>query len=77
METDGDAEARDTEPPAEEATTILAPALLWKPERIAADLKVSRQLMEKLDKEKGIVSNPLLAADKLEEPSAGESLHCT
>lgn len=45
--------------------TQVAPALLWKPERVAADLKLSRQLIEKLDEEKGIVSNPLIAADQL------------
>ena len=55
----------------EESNAPTAPAILWKPERIAADLKLSRQLIEKLDKEKGILSNPLIAADKLEEAPAG------
>lgn len=50
---------------AAQAPTQVAPALLWKPERVAADLKLSRQLIEKLDEEKGITSNPLIAADKL------------
>lgn len=68
METDGDADQ-----PAEDANVATAPALLWKPERVAIDLKLSRQLIEKLDKEKGIVSNPLIAADKLERAPAGRS----
>ena len=54
--------------------TQVAPALLWKPERVAADLKLSRQLIEKLDEEKGIASNPLIAADQLAGPSTGQSL---
>ncbi|DBB12129.1 TPA: hypothetical protein ACH3X3_006240 [Trebouxia sp. C0006] len=64
--------------------TQTAPALLWKPERVAADLKLSRQLIEKLDQEKGITSNPLIAADELDgtpteagskenEPAAAEA----
>ena len=60
----------------EESNAPTAPAILWKPERIAADLKLSRQLIEKLDKEKGILSNPLIAADKLEETPAGVLLLC-
>ena len=53
--------------------TQVAPALLWKPERVAADLKLSRQLIEKFDQEKGITSNPLIAADKL-DGTAGKRL---
>lgn len=49
----------------------VAPALLWKPERVAADLKFSRQLIEKLDQEKGITSNPLIAADELHGTPTG------
>lgn len=56
---------------AAQAPTQVAPALLWKPERVAADLKLSRQLIEKLDEEKGITSNPLIAADKLNGASTG------
>lgn len=56
--------------------TQTAPALLWKPERVAADLKLSRQLIEKLDKEKGITSNPLIAADELDGTPTG-SKHTT
>ncbi len=51
--------------------TQTAPALLWKPERVAADLKLSRQLIEKLDQEKGITSNPLIAADELDGTPTG------
>lgn len=51
--------------------TQTAPALLWKPERVAADLKLSRQLIEKLDQEKGITSNPLIAADELDGTLTG------
>lgn len=51
--------------------TQVAPALLWKPERVAADLKLSRQLIEKLDEEKGITSNPLIAADQLNGTTTG------
>ena len=54
-----------------QASTQVAPALLWKPERVAADLKLSRQLIEKLDEEKGIISNPLIAADQLNGTLAG------
>lgn len=67
MDIDGAADQK-----AEDGNTATAPAILWKPERIAADLKLSRQLIEKLDKEKGIISNPLIAADKLEGTPAGE-----
>lgn len=56
--------------------TQTAPALLWKPERVAADLKLSRQLIEKLDQEKGITSNPLIAADELDGTPTG-SKHAT
>ena len=63
----GDADAQNATP--------VAPALLWKPERVAADLKLSRQLIEKLDKEKGIASNPLIAADQLNGAPSGTSLH--
>lgn len=59
---------------AAQASTQVAPALLWKPERVAADLKLSRQLIEKLDEEKGITSNPLIAADQLNGTSTGECL---
>lgn len=59
---------------AAQASTQVAPALLWKPERVAADLKLSRQLIEKLDEEKGITSNPLIAADQLNGTSAGVCL---
>lgn len=54
-----------------QAPTQVAPALLWKPERVAADLKLSRQLIEKLDEEKGIAGNPLIAADKLNGTQTG------
>lgn len=37
----------------------VAMEVMWKPERVLADLELSRQLMEKLDGEKGIQSNPL------------------
>lgn len=53
--------------------TQTAPALLWKPERVAADLKLSRQLIEKLDQEKDIISNPLIAADELTGTPTGSS----
>ena len=53
--------------------TQTAPALLWKPERVAADLKLSRQLIEKLDQEKGIISNPLIAADELNGTPTGSN----
>ena len=67
---DGDAEGdRDSQ-----SLTPVAPALLWKPERVAADLKLSRQLIKKLDKEKGIASNPLIAADELEAATTGANL---
>ena len=59
---------------AAQASTQVAPALLWKPERVAADLKLSRQLIEKLDEEKGITSNPLVAADQLNGTSTGVCL---
>lgn len=54
-----------------QASTQVAPALLWKPERVVADLKLSQQLIEKLDEEKGITSNPLIAADQLNGTSTG------
>ena len=56
---------------AAQASTQVAPALLWKPDRVAVDLKLSRQLIEKLDEEKGITSNPLIAADQLNGTSTG------
>ena len=69
---DGDAEqSGDGDNP---NLTPVAPALLWKPERVAADLKLSRQLIKKLDKEKGIASNPLIAADELEAGPTGVAL---
>ena len=67
---DGDAEG-DRE---NQSLTPVAPALLWKPERVAADLKLSRQLIKKLDKEKRIASYPLIAADELEAATTGANL---
>lgn len=41
-----------------------APQVCWKPERLMSDRELSCQLIQKLDEEKGIASNELLAADK-------------
>ncbi len=69
---DGDAEQQGDAD--SQHVTQVAPALLWKPERVAADLKLSRQLIEKLDQEKGITSNPLIAADELSGTPTGKLL---
>jgi hypothetical protein len=37
--------------------------LLWKPERVVADLKLARKLMVVLDAERGLDENPLLSAE--------------
>jgi hypothetical protein len=39
-----------------------APALCWKPQRVALDVLLSRQLIRKLDAEKGVTTNPTIPA---------------
>ena len=43
---------------------VFAPAICWK--RVATDLKLSRQLIQKLDQEKGIASNVITSVSKPE-----------
>ena len=43
---------------------VFAPAICWK--RVATDLKLSRQLIQKLDQEKGIVGNVITSLGKPE-----------
>ena len=43
---------------------VFAPAICWK--RVAADLKLSRQLIQKLDQEKGIADNVITSVGKPE-----------
>ncbi|KAI8470777.1 MAG: hypothetical protein J3K34DRAFT_508811 [Monoraphidium minutum] len=57
-----------------------APALLWRPERAAADFKAAARLAAVLDAEKGVARNPLLPevptpmdADKADEPAAPDA----
>jgi len=40
---------------------VAAPALCWKPERVAADLELSGRLVLQLDQEKGVEGHPLAA----------------
>lgn len=39
-----------------------APALTWQPAQLAADLALAKQLMQTVDKEKGVEGNPLQPA---------------
>ncbi|MEW5313813.1 MAG: hypothetical protein WDW38_005350 [Sanguina aurantia] len=48
-------------PPEPVPTPNYAPSVTWKPERVATDLALSRNLIQKLDSEKGIAGNPLTA----------------
>lgn len=43
---------------------VFAPAICWK--RVATDLKLSRQLVQKLDQEKGIGGNVITSVGKPE-----------
>ena len=43
---------------------VFAPAICWK--RVTTDLKLSRQLIQKLDQEKGIVGNVITSVGKPE-----------
>lgn len=40
---------------------FIAPYVCWSKERIENDVKLSTELIQKLDAEKGIESNPVLA----------------
>ena len=40
---------------------FIAPYVCWSKERIDSDLKLSTELVQKLDAEKGIESNPVLS----------------
>jgi hypothetical protein len=47
--------------------------LLWKPERVVADLKLARKLMVVLDAERGLTANPLLEADLMAAAAAADA----
>lgn len=53
-----------------------APSACWKLDRIESDVKLSRELIVKLDQERGVEGNPLLADDAIvqQEPQTGEIL---